>query len=64
MPVVSTLSGCEVVIASGMGRRAIAHFQEVGIKPVFTDVRDAEQAVHAYANDSLETCEQPECGRH
>lgn len=58
------LSGCEVVIAAGMGRRAIAHFQEAGIKPIFTDVTDAEQAVKAYAQGNLETCDQPDCGKH
>jgi predicted Fe-Mo cluster-binding NifX family protein len=58
------LSGCEVVIVTGMGRRAIANFQEAGIKPVFTEVADAEEAVKAYAQGNLETCDQPDCGRH
>lgn len=58
------LAGCDAVIAAGMGHRAIAHFEQAGIKPVFTEVRDAEEAVKAYANGNLETCEQPDCGRH
>jgi predicted Fe-Mo cluster-binding NifX family protein len=58
------LRGCEVVIAAGMGRRAIVHFQEAGIKPVFTEVADAEQAVKAYVSGTLAECEQPSCGEH
>jgi len=58
------LRGCEVVIAAGMGRRAIAHFREAGIEPVFTEVADAEQAVKAYVSGTLEECSQPDCGRH
>lgn len=58
------LSGCDAVIVSGMGRRAIAHFHEAGIKPVFTEVADAERAVKAYVSGTLEECSQPDCGRH
>jgi predicted Fe-Mo cluster-binding NifX family protein len=60
----SALQGCEVVIVTGMGRRAIAHFESAGIKPVFTDVTDAEEAVKAYVSCTLKECEQPDCGRH
>ena len=57
----SALSGCEAVIATGMGRRAIAHFEEVGIKPVFTDVTDAEEAVKAYSAGTLKSLGRPDC---
>lgn len=58
------LAGCDAVIVTGMGRRAIAHFEQAGIKPVFTDVTDAEEAVKAYSQGRLQECEQPDCGRH
>lgn len=58
------LRSCDVVIAAGMGRRAIANFHQAGIKPVFTDVSDVEQAVKAYVSGTLAECEQPDCGRH
>lgn len=60
----SSLEGTDVLISRGMGRKAIAYFQEAGIKPVFTDLDDAEEAVRAYANGTLKECAQPECGHH
>jgi len=61
---ISALQGCHAIIAAGMGRKAIAYFQEAGIKPVFTDITDAEEAVKAYSQGTLEECAQPDCGRH
>lgn len=58
------LRGCEVVIAAGMGRRAIAHFHEAGIEPVFTDVVDVEEAVKAYSAGGLKSQERPDCKGH
>ncbi|MEA3312101.1 MAG: NifB/NifX family molybdenum-iron cluster-binding protein [candidate division WOR-3 bacterium] len=58
------LQGCEVIIAAGMGNRAVVYFEAAGIKPVFTDVTDAEEAVKAYSQGTLKECEQPDCGRH
>jgi len=58
------LEGSDVIISRGMGRRAVGHFNEAGIKPVFTDLDDAEEAVRAYANGTLKECAQPECGHH
>ncbi len=58
------LDGTDVIISRGMGRRAVGHFQETGIKPVFTDLEDAKDAVRAYANGTLRECSQPECGHH
>ncbi|MBN2380284.1 NifB/NifX family molybdenum-iron cluster-binding protein [candidate division WOR-3 bacterium] len=60
----SALEGYDVIISRGMGRRAIAYFQEAGIKPVFTDMDDVEEAVRAYGNGTLQECAQPDCGRH
>jgi len=58
----SALQGCEVVIVTGMGRRAIAHFESAGIKPVFTDVTDAEEAVKAYSQGTLKSLGRTDCG--
>lgn len=58
----SALQGCEVVIVTGMGRRAIAHFESAGIKPVFTEVRNAEEAVKAYSQGTLKSLGRTDCG--
>jgi predicted Fe-Mo cluster-binding NifX family protein len=58
------LRGCDAVIVTGMGRRAIAHFEDAGIKSVFTDLEDALEAVKAYASGTLTESDRPDCGRH
>ncbi|TKJ42844.1 iron-molybdenum cofactor biosynthesis protein [candidate division TA06 bacterium B3_TA06] len=55
------LQGCEVIIATSMGRRAISYFEEAGIKPVFTDLTDAEEAVKAYSAGTLKSLGRPDC---
>lgn len=59
---ISLLEGCEVIISRGMGRRAVADLEVAGIKPVFTDVADAEEAAKAYSEGTLKPCEAPGCG--
>lgn len=59
-----SLEGSDVIISRGMGRKAMAYFNEAGIKPVFTDLQNAEEAVQAYANGTLKECAQPDCGHH
>lgn len=59
---ISALEGCQAIIAAGMGRKAIAYFEQAAIKPVFTDVTDAEEAVKAYSQGTLKECAQPDCG--
>ena len=61
---VSLLEGCNAIISRGMGRRAVIDLEAAGIKPVFTDVGEAEEAVKAYSAGTLETCDRPGCGKH
>ena len=61
---VSMLSDSEVIIARGMGKRAVADLAQAGIKPVFTELESAEEAVVAFSNGTLKECAQPDCGHH
>ncbi|NLI97940.1 hypothetical protein GX441_04690 [bacterium] len=61
---VALLAGSEVIIARGMGRRAVADLVGAGIKPVFTETENAEEAARAYSNGTLKECSQPDCGHH
>jgi len=61
---IALLDGCEVIISRGMGRRAMADLEAAGIKPVFTDETDAEQAAKAYSEGTLKPCSTPNCGHH
>lgn len=45
---------CEALLARGMGRGAYISMEQVGIKPIATDVEDIEEAVLAYAEGRLE----------
>jgi len=59
-----SLQGTDIIISRGMGRKAIAYFEQEGIKPVFTDLSDAEQVVIAYSQGNLQECSRPDCGHH
>jgi len=56
------LEGCQAIISRGMGRRAVADLESAGIKPVFTDLTDAEEAVKAYSEGTLKPSKAPNCG--
>jgi predicted Fe-Mo cluster-binding NifX family protein len=58
------LSGSQVLIARGMGRRAVVDLEAAGIKPVFTETENAEEAACAYSSGTLKDCSQPDCGHH
>lgn len=61
---ISLLEGCSILVARGMGPRAVADLEARGIKPVFTDVENAEEAVKAYVSGTLKECAQFDCGHH
>ena len=44
---------CEALLARGMGRGAYISMEQVGIKPVATDVEEIDEAVLAYAEGRL-----------
>ena len=47
--------GVEVVLARGMGRKAIAHFQTLGINVVTGATGNAREVVEAFIKQTLET---------
>lgn len=48
-----TITDCEVVLARGMGRGAYNDMQQMGIRPILTDIVDVETAVWEVVNDSI-----------
>lgn len=47
------ISDCEALICGGMGMGAYESLKRLNIKPIVTDMTDAEAAVKAYVNGSL-----------
>jgi predicted Fe-Mo cluster-binding NifX family protein len=50
---ISAASGCEAVIAGGMGNGAFTSIRSAGLKPIITDEHDIERAALAYAAGTL-----------
>lgn len=50
---IESIRDCAVVIVGGMGRGAYTAMQQVGIRPIVTDLSDAEQAVRDYLRGAL-----------
>jgi predicted Fe-Mo cluster-binding NifX family protein len=50
---IGAITDCEALIVCGMGRGAYVALQEVGIKPVVTDMSVIEDAVQAYLDGSI-----------
>jgi predicted Fe-Mo cluster-binding NifX family protein len=50
---IEPVTDCEAVLGRGMGRGAYAAIQEAHIKPVVTDIENAEAAVKAYIDGSI-----------
>ncbi|MGI5916282.1 MAG: NifB/NifX family molybdenum-iron cluster-binding protein [Anaerolineae bacterium] len=48
-----TISDCEVLLCRGMGRGAYLSMQQIGIKPMVTDVVGIEDAVKTYVAGGL-----------
>jgi predicted Fe-Mo cluster-binding NifX family protein len=49
----ANVKDCEAVVAGGMGSPMYSHIRNAGIKPVLTEVTDADEAVKAYAGGNL-----------
>ena len=54
----SIIADCEAVLAGGMGQGMRRNLEEVGIRPLLTDVEEIEEAVCAFAEGRL--VERPE----
>jgi predicted Fe-Mo cluster-binding NifX family protein len=50
----AAITDCEVVLARGMGRGAHNGLQQIGVKPILTDINDIETATQAVIDDSIE----------
>lgn len=49
----AAITDCQVVLAGGMGMGMQGNFEEVGIRPVLTDIEDIEEAVRAFIEGRL-----------
>ncbi len=47
------IADCQAVLAGGMGLGMQRNLEEVGIRPLLTDVEDIEEAVRAFAEGRL-----------
>ena len=48
-----TISDCEALLCRGMGMGAYNSMQQVGIRPIVTDIADIEEAVMAYVEGRI-----------
>ena len=49
----ANIADCDVLLARGMGQGAYRGLQDMGIRPVITDIADIDIAVQAVINDSI-----------
>jgi predicted Fe-Mo cluster-binding NifX family protein len=47
------IADCEAIICGGMGAGAFESMRQLNIQPIVTDIRDVDEAVTAYVNQSL-----------
>jgi predicted Fe-Mo cluster-binding NifX family protein len=50
---IESIRDCDAVIARGMGSGAYLALQQANIRPILTELEDAEEAVHAYIDGTL-----------
>jgi predicted Fe-Mo cluster-binding NifX family protein len=50
----ANITDCEILLARGMGQGAYRGLQEVGIRPIVTNIGDIDIAVQAVINGSIE----------
>ena len=51
---IESIKDCEVIVVRGMGRGAYLAMEQANIRPFVTDIEDAEEAVQAYIDNTLE----------
>jgi predicted Fe-Mo cluster-binding NifX family protein len=49
----AAIQDCQVVLAGGMGQGMYQNLQQVGIRPVMTEIRSIEDALQAFAEGRL-----------
>jgi predicted Fe-Mo cluster-binding NifX family protein len=47
------ISDCQVLLARGMGQGAYRGLQEMGIRPILTDIADIDTAIQAIMDESI-----------
>ncbi len=50
----ATITDCEVLLARGMGQGAFLGLQQMGVRPILTDIPEIERAVQAVIDGSIE----------
>ncbi len=48
------IADCEALLCRGMGRGAYISMQQLGIRPVVTDIASIDEAVTAYSKGEIE----------
>jgi predicted Fe-Mo cluster-binding NifX family protein len=49
-----TIPDCQIVLARGMGQGAYAGLEQMGIRPILTEIKGIEEAVQAVADGTIE----------
>lgn len=49
----AVIADCQVVLAGGMGQGMLQNLAQAGIRPILTEVRSIEEAVHAFLEGKL-----------
>lgn len=47
------IKDCDILLSRGMGRGAYHELQQLGIKPIITDIDDIESAIQAVMDDTI-----------
>ena len=50
----ATITDCDVLLARGMGQGAFLGLQQMGVRPILTDIPEIERAVQAVIDGSIE----------
>jgi predicted Fe-Mo cluster-binding NifX family protein len=50
----AAISDCQILLARGMGQGAYAGLQDVGIRPILTEIKEIEAAVQAILDGAIE----------
>ena len=49
----ATITDCDVLLARGMGQGAFLGLQQMGIRPILTDISEIERAIQAVIDGSI-----------
>lgn len=47
---------CDILVARGMGASAVRRVQELGLKPILTDLATVDEVLKAYLEGALQHC--------